>query len=45
MLRDFNAKVGRENSFKLTMGNERLYKDNYDNGVRRGNFAHQNFTC
>ena len=41
MLRDFNAKVGRENSFKLTIGNESLHKDNNENGVRRANFAHQ----
>ena len=36
---DFNAKVGRENIFKLTIGNERQHQDNNDNGVRIVNFA------
>jgi hypothetical protein len=26
LIGDFNAKVGRENIFKLTIGNERLHK-------------------
>ena len=34
LLGDFNAKVGRENIFKPTIGNESLHKDNNDNGVR-----------
>jgi len=33
-LGDFNAKVGRENIFKPTIGNDRLHQDNNDNGVR-----------
>ena len=34
LLGDFNAKVGRENIFKLTIGNESLHQDSNDNGVR-----------
>jgi hypothetical protein len=37
---DFNAKVGRDNIFKLTIGNESLHKISNDNGVRVVNFAH-----
>ena len=39
LLGDFNAKVGKENIFKLTIGNDRLRQDNNDNGVRIINFA------
>ena len=39
LLGDFNAKVGRENIFKLTIGNESLHQDSYDNGVRIVIFA------
>jgi hypothetical protein len=39
LLRDFNAKVGRENIFKPTTGNKSLLQDLNDNGVRRVNFA------
>jgi hypothetical protein len=39
ILGDFNAKVGRENIFKLTIGNENLPQDSNDNGVRIVNFA------
>jgi hypothetical protein len=39
ILGDFNVKVRRENIFKLTIGNEGLYHDNSDNGVRIVNFA------
>jgi hypothetical protein len=39
LLGDFNAKVGRENIFKPTIGNESLHQDNNDNGVRIVNFA------
>jgi hypothetical protein len=39
LLGDFNAKVGRENIFKLTIGNDSPYQDNNDNGVRIINFA------
>jgi hypothetical protein len=39
LLGDFNAKVGRENIFKPTIGNESLHQDSNDNGVRKINFA------
>ena len=39
LLGDFNAKVGRENIFKPTIGNESLHQDNNDNGVRILNFG------
>jgi endonuclease/exonuclease/phosphatase family metal-dependent hydrolase len=39
LLGDFNAKVGRENIFKPTNGNESLHKNSNDNGVRIVNFA------
>ena len=39
LLGDLNAKVGRENIFKPTIGNESLHQDNNDNGVRIVNFA------
>jgi hypothetical protein len=39
MLGDFNAKVGRENIFKPTNGNESLHQDSNDNGVRKINIA------
>ena len=42
LLGDFNAKVGRENIFKPTIGNESLHQDNNDNGVRIVNFATSN---
>jgi len=32
-LGDFNAKVGRENIFKPTIGNESPHQDSNDNGV------------
>jgi hypothetical protein len=38
-LGDFNAKVGREDIFKLIIGNESLHKISNDNGVRLVNFA------
>jgi len=38
-LGDFNAKVGRENIFKPTIGQESLHQDKNDNGVRLVNFA------
>ena len=34
LLGNFNAKVGRENIFNSTKGNESLHQDNSDNGVR-----------
>jgi hypothetical protein len=39
LLGDFNAKVGREDIFKPTIGNESLYEITNDNGVRLVNFA------
>jgi hypothetical protein len=39
LLGDCNAKVGREDIFKPTIGNESLRKINKDNGVRVVNFA------
>jgi len=36
---DFNAKEGRENTFKLIIGNESLHQDSNDNGVGIVNFA------
>jgi hypothetical protein len=35
----FNAKVGRENIFKPTIGNESLHEISNDNGVRVVHFA------
>ena len=39
LLGDFNAKVGRENIFKPTIGNGCLHQDSNNNGVRIVNFA------
>ena len=39
LLGDFNAKAGRENIFKPTIGNESVHQDSNDNGVRIVNFA------
>jgi hypothetical protein len=39
LLGDFNAKLGRKNIFKTTIGNESLHQDSNDNGVRIINFA------
>jgi hypothetical protein len=39
MLRDFNAKEGREDIFKPTIGNESLHEISNDNGVRLVSFA------
>jgi hypothetical protein len=38
LLGDFNAKPGREDIFKLIIGNESLHKDS-NNGVRIVNLA------
>jgi hypothetical protein len=38
-LNDLNAKVGRENIFKPTIGHESLHEISNDNGVRVVNFA------
>jgi hypothetical protein len=42
---DFNAKVGRENIFKLTIGNESLQQDSNDNCVRVISFATARALC
>jgi hypothetical protein len=39
LLGDFNAKLGKEDTFKPTIGNESLHEDSNDNGVRVVNFA------
>jgi hypothetical protein len=39
LLSDFKAKVGRENIFKLTIGNEGLHEISNDSGDRVVNFA------
>ena len=39
ILRDFNAKVGRENIFKPTIGNESIHQDSNVNGDRIVNIA------
>ena len=39
LIGDFNAKVGRENIFKSTTGNESVHQDSNDNGVRLVNIA------
>jgi hypothetical protein len=39
LLGDFNAKVGREDTFKPTIGNESSHEISNDNGVRVVNFA------
>jgi hypothetical protein len=39
LLCEFNAKVGRENIFKPTTGNEILHEISNDNGVRVVNIA------
>jgi hypothetical protein len=39
LLGDFNAKVGREDIFKPTTGNDSLHATSNDNGVRVVNFA------
>jgi len=39
LLADFDEKLGREDIFKPTNGNESLHQDNNDNGFRIVNFA------
>jgi hypothetical protein len=41
LLRYFNVKVGRENVFKPTIGNESLHQYNNDNVFRKVNLPHQ----
>jgi hypothetical protein len=38
LLGDFNAKVGREDSFKPTIGSESLHEISNGNGIRAVNF-------
>jgi hypothetical protein len=42
LLGDFNAKVWRENIFRLTIGNESLHQDSNDNWVRIVNVTSKN---
>jgi hypothetical protein len=37
VLLEFSVKVGRENIFKSTIGNDSLHQERDDNGVRRVN--------
>jgi hypothetical protein len=39
VLGDLNAKMGRDNIFKPTIGNKSLHQDSNDNGVSMVNFA------
>jgi exonuclease III len=39
LLGDFNAKIGKEDILKPTIGNESLHEISNDNGVRLVNFA------
>ena len=39
LLGDFDAKLGKEDIFKPTIGNESLRQDSNDNGVRIVNLA------
>jgi hypothetical protein len=39
LLRNFNAKLGREDIYKPTIGNESLHEISNDNGVRVVSFA------
>jgi hypothetical protein len=39
MLEDFNAKLGRENIFKPTTGNESWYERSIENCVKFVNFS------
>jgi hypothetical protein len=39
LLGDFNAKVGRKDIFKPTIGNESLQESSNNNGIRVVNFA------
>jgi hypothetical protein len=41
LLGHFNAKVGREDIFKPTIGNESLHETSNDNGVRLVTLPHQ----
>jgi hypothetical protein len=45
LLGDFNPKVGREDIFKPTIGNESLQEISNDNGVKLVNFATSKVHC
>jgi hypothetical protein len=40
LLGDFNAKVGREDIFRPTIGNETLHEISNDNGVKSSQLCH-----
>jgi exonuclease III len=40
LLGDFNAKLRREDTFKLTIRNESLHEDSNDNGVKSSKLCH-----
>jgi hypothetical protein len=42
---DFNAKVGREDIFKPTIGNESSHEISHYNEVRLVNFVHLKLSC
>jgi hypothetical protein len=43
ILLDFNAEVGRENIFNLTIGNEGSHEISNDNGIRAVHFNTSSF--
>ena len=45
LLEDLNAKLGIEDIFKPTIGNESLQQDRNDNGIRIVNFATSKARC
>jgi hypothetical protein len=46
LLGDFNAKLGREDTFKPTIGNESLHQGSNDNGVNSSKLCHiKKYTC
>lgn len=42
LLRDFNSKVGREDVFKSTIGNDSLHETNEDKEIKVTNLPHKN---
>ena len=45
MLGDFNEKLGREDIFELTIGNESLHQDSSDNGVKKVSKSAATVSC